>query len=104
MTSNLALKRIRYLATVFLTIGTTAAVAATGWQESTAPGPAGMSFAAATSTSMDGRISTDATPSYPASQAGVRKAAAEGPDALRRYVQRTRMIHNYYYWDFAKQQ
>jgi hypothetical protein len=61
-----------------------------------------MSLAAATSTSTDGRVSADATQSYPASQAGVRKAAAEGPDALRRYVQRTRMIYNYYYWDFAK--
>lgn len=38
---------------------------------------------------------------YPAYQRGVRKAASEGPEALRRYVWRTRMIHNFYYHDFA---
>jgi hypothetical protein len=38
---------------------------------------------------------------HPAYQRGVRKAAAEGPDALRRYVWRTRMIYNFYYNDFA---
>jgi hypothetical protein len=31
----------------------------------------------------------------------VRRAAAEGPDALRRYIDRTRMIYGFYYWDFA---
>jgi hypothetical protein len=34
-------------------------------------------------------------------EAGVRRAAAQGPEALRRYIWRTRMIYNYYYWDFA---
>lgn len=38
---------------------------------------------------------------YPAYQRGVRAAAAEGPEALRRYVWRTRMIYNFYYYDFA---
>lgn len=38
---------------------------------------------------------------YPAYQAGVRRAAAEGPDALRRYVWRTRMIYNFYFNNFA---
>ena len=38
---------------------------------------------------------------YPAYQRGVRAAAAEGPEALRRYVWRTRMIYNFYYHDFA---
>jgi hypothetical protein len=32
---------------------------------------------------------------------GVREAAAEGNEALRRYIWRTRMIYNYYYNDFA---
>ncbi|MEO9136045.1 MAG: hypothetical protein ABI316_05530 [Casimicrobiaceae bacterium] len=47
---------------------------------------------------------TAATPRriYPPSEAGVRRAAAQGSDALRRYIWRTRMIYNYYYWDFAK--
>jgi hypothetical protein len=42
--------------------------------------------------------------SFPSSEAGVRRAAAEGPESLRRYIQRTRMIYNYYYWSFAKEQ
>src|SRR5216110_3240315 len=42
--------------------------------------------------------------SFPSSEAGVRRAAADGAESLRRYIQRTRMIYNYYYWNFAKQQ
>jgi hypothetical protein len=38
---------------------------------------------------------------YPAYQRGVREAATQGPEALRRYVWRTRMIYNFYYYDFA---
>ena len=38
---------------------------------------------------------------FPAYQRGVRKAATEGPEALRRYVWRTRMIYNFSYKDFA---
>jgi len=46
-----------------------------------------------------------ATPrSYPANEAGVRRAAAEGPEALRRYIWRTRMIYNYYFWNFVKKE
>ena len=37
-------------------------------------------------------------------EAGVRRAAAQGSESLRRYVWRTRMIYNYYFWDFARQQ
>lgn len=32
---------------------------------------------------------------------GVRKAATENPEALRRYIWRTRMIYNHWYNDFA---
>ena len=39
---------------------------------------------------------------YPVYQRGVRRAAAEGPEALRRYIWRTRMIYNFYYYDFAR--
>jgi len=43
-----------------------------------------------------------ATPyDFPAYQRGVRAAAGQGPDALRRYVGRTRMIYAFYYNDFA---
>ena len=38
---------------------------------------------------------------YASSEAGLRQAAAEGPASLRRYIFRTRMIYNYYFWDFA---
>jgi hypothetical protein len=38
---------------------------------------------------------------FPPEQRGVRKAAAESNEALRRYVWRTRMIYNFYYNDFA---
>lgn len=37
----------------------------------------------------------------PVNQRGVRAAALEGPDALRRYVFRTRFIYNYSYFAFA---
>ena len=32
---------------------------------------------------------------------GVRKAARQGPDELRRYIFRTRMLYNFYYEDWA---
>ena len=38
---------------------------------------------------------------YPSSEAGLRRAAAQGPVALHLYIYRTRMIYNYYIWDFA---
>lgn len=38
---------------------------------------------------------------YPAYQRGVREAARQGPEALRRYIWRTRMIYNYYFPDFV---
>ena len=41
---------------------------------------------------------------YPASQRGVREAAAQGNEALRRYIWRTRMIYDYYFYDFALRQ
>src|SRR4051812_37321727 len=42
--------------------------------------------------------------SFPSTEVGVRRAAAESPESLRRYIQRTRMVYNYYYWSFAKEQ
>ena len=33
-------------------------------------------------------------------EAGVRAAARQGPDALRQYIWRTRMIYGFYYGDF----
>ena len=54
--------------------------------------------------------STETTPRattpliYPSSDAGLRRAAAQGPVALHLYIYRTRMIYNYYIWDFAKEE
>jgi hypothetical protein len=60
---------------------------------------AGIAVAAALSI---GTASAQAQTAYPAHEAGVRAAAAQGPDALRWYVQRTRMIHQFYFNDFAR--
>jgi len=38
---------------------------------------------------------------YPSSEARLRRAAAEGMTALHLYIYRTRMIYNYYIWDFV---
>ncbi|HET8875127.1 MAG TPA: hypothetical protein VFO53_02260 [Casimicrobiaceae bacterium] len=45
----------------------------------------------------------DVTPNdaFPAYQRGVREAAAQSNEALRRYIWRTRMIYDFYYPDFA---
>jgi len=47
------------------------------------------------------RPAASASQAFPAHEAGVRAAAAKGPEALRQYTNRTRMIYNFYYWDFA---
>ena len=41
---------------------------------------------------------------YPSSEAGLRRAAAQGPVALHLYIYRTRMIYNYYFWDFVSKE
>src|SRR6476469_7741418 len=41
---------------------------------------------------------------YPSSEAGVRRAAAQGAESLRRYIWRTRMIYNYYFPNFVKEE
>ena len=38
---------------------------------------------------------------YPDYMKRAAAAAAQGPDALRRYLWRTRMIYNFSYWDFV---
>jgi len=49
-----------------------------------------------------GIAAAPADEAFPPLEAGVRAAARSGPEALRRYVWRTRMIHNFYYNDFAR--
>jgi hypothetical protein len=76
---------------------------------------AGIAFAASTTpdstTSADPVVVAQAavvTPApmvvqtYPAYEAGAVAAAKEGPEALRRYLWRTRMIYNFYYPDFVR--
>jgi len=53
-------------------------------------------------------VSTPGTPAVmpagnedPVHLRGVRKAATESPEALRRYIWRTRMIYNHWYDSFA---
>ncbi len=62
-------------------------------------------LALADSTKTAAQVSGSTMPrSFPPSEAGVRRAAAQGPEALRRYIWRTRMVYNYYFWDFVKQE
>ena len=60
-------------------------------------------LAQATPSSPMARPPQPSTYTYPPLEAGVRRAAAEGPEALRRYIYRTRMIYNWYYPDFVMQ-
>lgn len=57
-----------------------------------------------TSGTVSGTSGTAMSRSYPPSEAGVWRAAAQGSEALRRYIWRTRMIYNYYFWNFVKQE
>jgi hypothetical protein len=50
------------------------------------------------------RSAASSSVEYPAYQRGVREAAAQGNEALRRYIWRTRMIYNFLYRDFANRE
>jgi hypothetical protein len=64
-----------------------------------------LKLAVADSTETVAQVPGSTTPrSYPSSEAGVRWAAAQGSEELRRYIWRTRMIYNYYFWNFVKQE
>ena len=84
------------------TISLTSAIA---WAAQTVA-PQGATVVAAASDASHVAIAAGAgdTASFLSSETGVRRAAAESPESLRRYIQRTRMIYNYYYWNFAKEQ
>jgi len=60
--------------------------------------------AQAAAPSADARTAPMVVRESPAYQRGVWDAAAQGPEALRRYIWRTRMIYNYYYQDFVPRQ
>jgi hypothetical protein len=62
-------------------------------------------LALADSTETVAQVPGSTTPrSYPPIEAGVRRAAAQGPEALRRYCWRTRMIYDFYFWNFVNQE
>jgi len=66
--------------------------------------PAPVVVAQAGPTALPTGTSAVAPHAFRPAERGVREAAAESNEALRRYVWRTRMIYNYYYNDFASQE
>ncbi len=88
----------RALGAAFALAATIASAGAPEAPQSTPSGPLVLADASAPS-AMARAAASDRR--YPPGEAGVRRAAAQGPEALRRYIWRTRMIYNYYYWDFA---
>ncbi len=99
MKANPHCMQFRFVLGAALALGATAAFAATPDPDARAVEPPMMLAQAAPSPA--GVPAADPAAGYPAMQAGVRRAAAEGSDALRRYVWRTRMIYNYYIVDFV---
>jgi hypothetical protein len=98
------MKRSRHALAGALALAATAALANPLAQQASVP-QTSVQLALADSTETAAQVSGSTMPrSYPPSEAGVRRAAAEGPEALRRYIWRTRMIYNYYFWNFVKQQ
>ncbi len=88
-----------------LVLGTALALAAaTAFAEAPAPqvnAQEPILLAQVTSASASTNTAGSMTYDYPPLEAGVRKAAIEGPEALRRYIHRTRMIYAWYYPDFV---
>ena len=88
----------RALGAAFALAATIASAGAPEAPQSTPSGPLVLADASAPSATARAAASDRR---YPPGEAGVRRAAAQGSEALRRYIWRTRMIYNYYYWDFA---
>lgn len=104
------MNRDRYMNAGCCAFGATLALAATAafanpMALQTSVPQTSMKLAVADSTETVVRVPGSTAPrDYPPLQAGVRRAAAQGPEALRRYVWRTQMIYNYYFWNFVKQE
>jgi hypothetical protein len=88
----------RALGAAFALAATIASAGAPEAPQSTPSGPLVLADASAPSATARAPASDRR---YRPGEAGVRRAAAQGPEALRRYIWRTRMIYNSYYWDFA---
>lgn len=91
----------RLIAGAALALGLLASQAASAAQSDVAAGNAAPIVVAQASAPVAGRVVVINPEASPVNLRGVRMAAAEGPDALRRYIWRTRMIYNYDYMDFA---
>jgi len=85
------------LATIAVTLFTSAPSYAQD-DAKTVPEPIVVAQASSGSAASSSAASPEAFPAY---QRGVRAAAAQGTESLRRYVYRTRMIYGFYYNEFA---
>jgi hypothetical protein len=91
----------RFVLGAALALAVATAFAEAPAQQVNTPEPAMLAQATGTSAGSYAAPSATITYDYPPLEAGVRKAAIEGPEALRRYIYRTRMIYAWYYPDFA---
>jgi hypothetical protein len=98
MASAFTTRRYRFALGTTLALAATTAFAEAPAQQVNAPETIVVAQAAGTSA---GANTGSMTYAYPPLEAGVRKAAAEGPEALRWYIHRTRMIYAWYYPDFV---
>ena len=99
--------RCMLAAGAFVTLGGLASFPAAGATPNGAPAlsddaSAPILLAQASTPQASGGGAIAAGGAYPAYQRGVREAASQGPEALRRYIWRTRMIYDYYYPDFVQ--
>lgn len=103
MTSNQYLKRNSWILGVAIALAATSVCAATSVVQAAAA-QIPVNRVASSSTETTAEASRMGAPRGDALGAGVRKAAMQGPEELRRYIWRTRMIYNYYFWDFVKEE
>ena len=103
MTSNQANRRFAYALSATLALGSAAAWAADAVKPDAAePEAITLAQAGGSVTTMEVRGTAGESLGFNPVERGVRKAATEGPTALRRYVQRTEPIYHFSYWNFAR--
>ena len=102
MTSKLQIKCIGFTLGSALMLCASVAFAATPADDSAAQST--QVALATTPAAAQDAASSDAVPTKGPGEARARAAAAEGNEALRRYIWRTRMIYNFSFWDFAKEE
>lgn len=103
MTSNRKNLCFAYLLSTSLASGAACAYAAEApTPDAASPAPITLAQADRPVTMMEVRGEARGSLGFNPMERGVRKAAAEGPTTLRRYVQRTETIYHFSYWDFAR--